>query len=355
MNRREFLKMGAVGLTAAAVTSTRMPNLFREREAQAATLTISLNIVEVLVEMVDLTQVYMWAFADANGPIIPGPVISAQVGDTINISVTNATTQTHQFSIPRVVTSGVINPGQIANVTFQAPPAGTYIYLDPLNAPVNRMMGLHGVLVVLPLTGNTPYSVPTLQVQALFNDLGVSAAFPGSPWNPARTFIWVFNQIDPFLNNFMLNNPPISPATFMRHFLPRYFTINGKSGFFSSHDPNISPHGRVGQPALIRNVNVGLATHSPHIHGNHVYLLSDNGRVPNNVFLIDTWSMRPEDRKDVLLPFIKPPDIPAAAWPPVQEMFPLMYPMHCHTEMSQTSGGGNYPQGLVTDWVIDGL
>ena len=153
----------------------------------------------------------------------------------------------------------------------------------------------------------------------------------------------------------MQNNPPISPAAFVRNFLPRYFTINGKSGFFASHDDHIAPHGRVGEPALLRVLNAGLAIHSPHIHGNHVYQLAINGRVQNNIFLLDTWTMRPLDRRDVFLPFIKPLDIPPAAWPPVEESFPLVYPMHCHMEMSQTSGGGNYPQGLITDWVIEGL
>jgi hypothetical protein len=28
--------------------------------------------------------------------------------------------------------------------------------------------------------------------------------------------------------------------------------------------------------------------------------------------------------------------------------------MHCHCEMSQTAAGGNYPQGLVTHWQIEG-
>jgi hypothetical protein len=28
--------------------------------------------------------------------------------------------------------------------------------------------------------------------------------------------------------------------------------------------------------------------------------------------------------------------------------------MHCHIEMSQTAAGGNYPQGLVTDWQMLG-
>jgi FtsP/CotA-like multicopper oxidase with cupredoxin domain len=354
MKRRQFLKMGMCGLAAAAVGSTGLPLILQEPKAHAANVIVNLNMIEVLVEMIDLTQVFMWSFEDANGPHIPGPLISAQQGDTLNITITNTMNEPHAFAIAGVASSGVINPGQTKNVIFQAPPPGSYLYLDPLNAPVNRMMGLHGVLVVMPTGGNTPYTNPTPQVQALFNDLGTAPAFPGSPWNPARTFIWVFNQIDPFLNNFMLNNPPLNPATFTRNFLPRYFTINGKSGYFSSHDPSIAPHGHVGQPALIRNVNVGLVTHSPHNHANHVYVLSVNGRPQNNVFLVDTWSMRPLDRKDVLLPFIRPPDIPPAVWPPVEEAFPLMYPMHCHMEMSQTSGGGNYPQGLVTDWVIEG-
>jgi len=62
--------------------------------------------------------------------------------------------------------------------------------------------------------------------------------------------------------------------------------------------------------------------------------------------------MRPMDRKDMILPFERPPDI--AVWPPKQEPFPLRYVMHCHTEMSQTAGGGNYPQGLVTHWTMTG-
>ena len=33
---------------------------------------------------------------------------------------------------------------------------------------------------------------------------------------------------------------------------------------------------------------------------------------------------------------------------------PLMYPMHGHTEIDQTSAGGNYPQGMITHWVILG-
>ena len=55
-------------------------------------------------------------------------------------------------------------------------------------------------------------------------------------------------------------------------FRPKYFTLNGQSGFFASHNPANTPVGRVGQPHLIRIVNTGMAAHSLHIHGNHIFV-----------------------------------------------------------------------------------
>jgi len=62
--------------------------------------------------------------------------------------------------------------------------------------------------------------------------------------------------------------------------------------------------------------------------------------------------MPPMARKDMLLPFVKPFDAPV--WPPIEEKFPMRYVMHCHCEMSNTAGGGNYPQGMVTHWEMLG-
>jgi hypothetical protein len=114
--------------------------------------------------------------------------------------------------------------------------------------------------------------------------------------------------------------------------------------------------GRQGQPTLIRTMNAGIATHSPHIHGNGVFDLTkqvgNTVTCSDNIFEVDTWTLPPLGRKDMLLPLERPVDIPV--WPPKQEPFPLRYVMHCHTEMSQTAGGGNYPQGLVTHWEMTG-
>jgi hypothetical protein len=176
-------------------------------------------------------------------------------------------------------------------------------------------------------------------------------------------------QTDPILNQRVLAGETVDPAQVRYWFRPRYFHINWLSGFDTA-DHNgtvgeaaraagraISPSGRQGQPTLIRTINAGLVLHSLHIHGNHVFALTDVETTTSqgiihetNVFERDTWRLQPLDRRDVLLPFDKPRDIPTAKWPPRDEPFPLRYVMHCHTEMSQTAAGGNYPQGLVTHW-----
>lgn len=329
-------------------------------------------------------------------PRIPGPALVALEGDRIKLKITNHIGQggDHGFAIPGVtLTVNGQNVNQVelghhgsVEIEFTAPAPGTYMYLDPLNGPVNRVMGLHGAFVVLPhpiRANGTPYGNPTANIQNLFDDLGTTAHFPGHPWDIERNAVWVFNTIDPDKSILASGPSAVSPAAFLGGFLPQYFTINGKSGFFAaqhhhedagnggndhSHgggftfggrtfdtQANISISGRVGQPILIRNLNAGLAWHSPHIHGNHVYQLTDaNGAPVENLFLIDTWTAPPMGIVEVLLPYIRPPDIPPAAWPPVEERFPLIYPMHDHNEISNTAAGANYPHGMTTHWQIDG-
>ncbi len=421
MRRRDFLKFGSTGLAVVAVgTMADWPVFWRGSRAFASSLDssrLNLDMVEAMAEMVDGIQVPMWAFklegtdhsAMLGGARIPGPVLVALEGDRVRLRITNHITQggVHGFAIPGVpltvngnAVSEVIIPagGNEVDVEFTAPAAGTYMYFDPLNAPVNRVMGLHGVLVVLPDSlGNTsPYSglSGSSAVQRLFNDLGVAAHFPGTPWDPARNAVWVFNVIDPDKAELAAaGSTAIAPSTFLGGFLPQYFTLNGKSGFFSAQhghdgmndaeahvnglentlsvadglfDPqaSISIRGTVGQPLVIRSLNAGLMWQSPHIHGNHVYPLShanvlDARRdILSNLTMLDTWALGPGDIKDLLLPFIQPPDIPQATWDRLitdssDELFPLIYPMHDHNEISNTAAGGNYPQGAATHWQID--
>ncbi len=361
MDRRTFLQTSVISAAGAVITAKTwgIPSTVDEP-------LVRLTMKDVLAEMVDQTLVPMWAFEDhVQGPNIPGPMIFTKEGDRLDIFVENQLDEDHAFAIPGIVDSGPIPPGGSKRIKFRVPAAGTYIYYDNLNEPINRLMGLHGALISMPRSGNTPYSNPTMPVQMLFNHLGASEHFPGDAWNDkpglftdgSRTWVWVFHVVDSAKNTAVSNLPAgetMDAADFLDGFLPDYFTLNGKSGFFAACNHNISPMGNVGEPALLRVVNTGLADASPHIHGNHVYMLSENGQVQDNVIFLDTWIMRPLDRKDILLPFVRPPDIPLAAWPPVEEKFPLRYPMHDHNEISQTAAGGNYPQGLVCHWQING-
>jgi len=375
MDRREFIKTGFCGLAAIAVGGMGIPAIFRS-EAFAAAQTLELAMEPAMVEMIDRTQVFHWLFSTpAAGPSFPGPVIFAVSGDDITLTIRNNLKEPHAFQIVGTrILSGPIAPGQAAKLRFKAPAAGTYLYIDPLNDPVNRVLGLHGAMVVSPAAGTTPYSAPTPAVQRLFNDLGTTPHFPKhalSPagWQPDRFRIWVQHQIDPAFNDQALSDfqagraSTITAARMRADFLPRYFTLNGKSGVFASHDPATTLEGRIGQPMLVRILNPGLFVHSNHLHANHFYVTSVNNTVQDNVLFIDSQAIRPLDRIDWLVPFTRPPDIAGSEGIPLRQLIPnelalvvggvpqspLFYAMHCHNEPSQTAAGGNYPQGLVTD------
>jgi FtsP/CotA-like multicopper oxidase with cupredoxin domain len=367
MLRRELLKYG-VGLAGVAGLQMLSGPLLAQTIPPA--VPISLRIQDVDVELIDGSSVFMWAFSQGAGkPSVPGPVLRIKQGQSVTLSVENLSSSSHSVQILGMpgASFGPIEPGKNGSVTFTAGLPGTYFYVDPDRAPLNRLLGLHGALVVEPAAPPaggpiTPYAASQITpgVRALFSALGNHARFPGSPWPLGRDKIWVLNQIDPRINKLAEAEDLAGALGLVGSFLPRYFTLNGLSGVDAAHDEPTVPRGRVGQPLLLRALNAGLATHSLHIHGNHVFTTAEivsnshEVRVLNNIIEEDTWSMPPLMRRDLLLPFTKPPEIPDAAWPPRQEKFPLLYPMHCHNEISQTSAGGSYPLGLVTDWVIEG-
>lgn len=359
MERRRFLQYGAAG--AAAML------LGEDAFAQTgATVRATLTIEQADVEMIDGEVVFMLLFASSTGV---RPIIRAVEGDLVTFTIYNNDTRAHGFAIAGIpaATINSIPAGGSRSVTFTAPRGGSYLYLDPTRAPVYRILGLHGAFIVSPRDPTTPagavtpYSrtAQTASTRALFEALGPPGRFPGHRWTPDRDRVWVFSETDPALNRKVDLNQTITLSTVVATFAPRYFTLNGLSGVDAAHDPGTHAEGYIGEPMLIRVLNAGVATHSPHIHGNHVMELSGVNAsgaqvLRDNIVERDTWIMAPMDRKDVLLPFERPPDIPLAAYPMGQEPFPLLYPMHCHTEMSQTAGGGNYPQGLITDWTILG-
>ena len=441
VSRRDFIKYAGGGFAAIVVGSKLDWVLKTPTYAAVQTHTIALEIGDVMKQMVTHNSIhdarcYFWAYkaTPPNLPAdVPGPIIFATQGDTVNITVTNLLDEPHSLAIPGVwAGTGQIAPnGGVFTGSFVVPAtaSGAYLYYDNLNEPVNRMMGLHGAFVVMPDftqappggAGNkwTPYHNPTANVQALFNAFGNPNIFPGLAWgegdsNPAtfappfRTYIWLDHQASPNLfaevGNFT-SGADYSASQFIDRFLnstfdptnsvnfkgAQYFTIDGQSGHFVHNNPNITPMLRVGEPCIVHILNAGLWMHSMHLHANHFFVTSINGTVHDNPVWVDVFNIYPMDRVDYVLPYMRPPDVPNVrgigfpdtplttvgsaphpTWPPTEELntfippvgtkakdaqgndvslavqlSPLCYPMHDHSEPTQTAQGGNYNLGLI--------
>ncbi|KAF0220577.1 MAG: multicopper oxidase type [Geobacteraceae bacterium] len=366
MDRRDFLKLSLTGMAAIAVGSVKIPGVF-QNQAHAADNIINLTMMEADVQMFDATLVYHWVYAADVSPVaarnsvrgmqeqvtpvagpagtqlfpsFPGPAIFATAGDTITLNITNnlPANVPHAFQVVGTkIKTGPIPAGQTRSITFKVPEGGTYMYIDPLNAPINRVMGLHGALVSLPAAPaaghrETPYSKPTPAVQQIFDDLGNSPELPPNaadvtlnnylstvPANRGGWFLdpahnrfrfWFLNSTDPTLNEEIRQGIIPTPAEFRRRYVALYMMMNGRAGGYCAHHHDVTVSAMIGQPHLLRFLNAGMVQHSCHIHGNHVWVMAINNQVRDNVFTVDVWSVRPMDRIDWMLPFRMPPDIP---------------------------------------------
>jgi len=232
----------------------------------------------------------------------------------------------------------------------------------------------------------------------LFAEVGNT--LPGTGARIPANFIEAFTS-DPFaLDNFL--------GTGNRK--PDYFTISGQSGHFSHNNSFLCPNLRAGEPCVIRLMNAGIHTHSMHIHANHMFISYDSfkGGIQENPIWIDVYTLSPLRVVDYINPFMRPPDIPNRGgigpirtqipssannndmgpgladdprisavnphpvWPPTEELnlvlpatagaaagltvqlSPMCYPMHDHTEPSQTSQGGNYNMGMISGMNVTG-
>lgn len=330
MERRNFLQLTMSTLFARAAAGSLGVVALSPR-AYAATIDKVFYITEGFITQITGEDVYHMAFSNSQADLnVPGESFIAQEGDTINVTIINTLQTAHSFVIDGLVDSGVIAGGTTKTISFTASRAGSFMYYDKVNAPYNRLCGLHGGMAIMPRDSSTEL-------------------YPGSPTFKYQKF-WVFNDIDPVWNSAVRNGQtPNTP------YIPRYFTINGlygrPPGAPGSHDPNLDSitdprsalHGHIGDRTLIRVMNAGMAQQAVHTHANHMEWLTSNGVVRPDVWKKDIIPLDGNKGQiDVIFPFETPPD----SWPPVSTG---VYPMHLHTEMSQTAGGGFYMFGSMTD------
>ena len=320
IKRREFLRLGTGAVAATVAGATGL--LAWTPRAFAQTIAVNLTAMSGDITQIDGTTAFMFGFSNTGLITVPGPTIVCQAGDTIVLTLSNALNTPVVVAVPGTSISLTAAAGGTTQLSFAAPAPGSYLYCDTQNSGVNRVMGLHGSLVVMPAA--TKYQ-----------------AFTGGP-TFKRQFKWLLGNVDPVWGAAVKAGGDASVSTLVpSSFLPRYFTINGNS-YDKTHEPNTDLYGLYGEPALVRLMNAGGMVHSPHFHANHVEVCSINRQnISSNRKYKDIVSMYPLDCRDVIFPFKQPPD----AWPPITTEV-QNFPMHCHSEMSQTAGGGMYPHGM---------
>ena len=409
--RRQFLTYGAVGLATATATGA---GLFRwgNRSASAQTAPgvrrISLDMTHRIETLVDGTPLYTWVYAPKGGgggsfpdgavlptdkaadgtlaprqmlhrhwaSVFPERVLYMYEDETVELTLTNLLDQPHNWTMREddstYFDTGPLAPGETKTYTLKGLTPGTYIFEDDLDSTpkrglagvgrqpdggehggVNRSLGLYGVLIVSPTD-------PWMAISS--SGSGVH----GGQVEFERQYVWIFNDHDTSWNA-LAQAGRASEIVIDTH-LPSYFTLNGRSGVDSADGPgsgmDTRPCGMVRDPQkgdpgqLIRLVNVGLEIHGAHIHGNHVQLVrralpfkydpGDPLEIVPQLAWKDVVPIHPGDRVDVMLPFESPRD---CATPPAGGL-EFHYPMHSHSEPSQVAGGGLYPGGQLTDWIL---
>jgi len=329
VKRRNFLKFSAGALASTLTGATSL--LSWQPRAYAETIYKTFYITEGFITQPDGVSVYFRGFSNSTNSLnIPGDALIVQEGDTVRITVINTLGTDHRFTVEGHNINTLVRAGEQKTISFTAGNPGTYFYYDSSNAPYNRLVGLHGGLAVMPNGSD-------------------NEVYAGSPTFVQQKF-WLFHDIDPVWHNAIRNgSTPNTPYS------ARYFTLNGLSarppGAPGAMDPNIDAmvdprsalHGHIGDRTLIRVLNAGMCSQSVHTHGNHMEWLTQNGNIRPDVWSKDCIYLDNNMGKfDAIYPFESPPD----AWPPATTG---TYPMHLHTEMSQTAGGGLYMFGSLTD------
>ncbi|NJC21109.1 FtsP/CotA-like multicopper oxidase with cupredoxin domain [Arthrobacter pigmenti] len=307
----------------------------------------------------------------------PERTIIAEWGSTLRFRIQNRLGKSHTFTLHGAgpdggdLTTGPIAPDAVATLEFPCPEPGTYIFADPTNAPVERVLGLFGVLVVM--DPDCRWDIATDR-----------ASFE-------RQWVWICHAIEPRWAALEAAGQTVNPA--QQRAVPRYFTLNGRSGFeslgitfddalnlASEEETLISGYprqldvrqfgegtelGTLRGGQLVRLINPGIVFHQMHFHGNHIWTVRRNnvdwprheGFVDADGHVVlqqweDVVELEPMDRKDCIIPIKRPPDAIDPVW--FARTGDWVYPMHCHAEPTQTAAGGLYPGGLVAHWTLKG-
>lgn len=252
----------------------------------------------------------VWGFTDAPtaGPIVPGPTLESQEGESVMITVYNQHTLPHNFVIRGLTTDQTQIPaGGNRTYVFTTSKAGVYLFSDTINT-VNREMGLYGAFIVHAAGG-------------------VKKAWTNGPGFDLER-LWVVSDMDKARWNDVAGAGGTVNTSVYK---PNYFMMNGMGGFDAMRAPNTVLQGNVGQTGLVRIVNAGQFDESLHFHANHFQIIDADGTRLTSYEPGDTVNVKAGTTVMLLYKLYRPGN----------------YPMHVHTAQMETANGV-YLNGAAT-------
>jgi FtsP/CotA-like multicopper oxidase with cupredoxin domain len=351
--RRTVLRYGAGVAAATFLASTGL--LVSARPAGA--VTAGLHALNGQRVMIDGLVVPVLGFGSTGERAeIPGGILEVQVGDTVDVTITNDTARHIGLAVPGLpgVASTPLAPGTSGTVSFTAPATpGTFFYVGTVDGSVatGRALGATGALLVLPAGDRRSVDAAFPGVRQLGRRQPLFGTQQGAtiPATFTQERTWLFSEMNPTTARDLAGGRVALPSDPE----PEYFLINGISGMLAVEDPATFLHGRAGglgrpgDATLVRLINTGRAPRSVHFHGNHFWVLSH----PDTPWLVgafkDTVRVPSGTAVDVLFPMETPPD----SYPPVNRA--QKYVVHDHIEMAETASGGHYSGGMVSESVFE--
>jgi FtsP/CotA-like multicopper oxidase with cupredoxin domain len=291
--------------------------------ASAAPVSVNLCAVSGTATLTGAVTVPIWGFAEPTTlgdcstatASLPGPVLEANVGDSVTVNVTNALPagNTLSFEVPGIdFDAGPTNAavGSTVTRTFTASAPGTYLYSSGGGGGRQAAMGLYGALIVRPATANQAY------------DSAATAYEVEAPL--------VLSAVDPAFN------ASADPNAFdMYHYQATYWLINGKAY------PGTAPIAATpGQRVLLRYLNAGYDNTTMLLLGMHANVVARDARLLNNAFAADAETIPAGATEDAVATVPLTP-------PPSANGFPL-FNRQLHLTNGTPSTPGHTPGGMLT-------
>lgn len=146
-----------------------VPNVVRDPQdvpapitrTEPTTVKIELTIQEVVSELADGTTYSFWTFDGT----VPGPLLRVMVGDTVELTLTNPSSNAvvHNIDLHAVNGPGggaavtAVAPGESKTITFKALNVGAFVYHCAFTPPWHHIaQGMYGGIIVEPVGGLPP-------------------------------------------------------------------------------------------------------------------------------------------------------------------------------------------------------